>query len=41
MECDDEKLLHDWADRWRDLMDFEFVPVRTSEAARAAALSEP
>jgi hypothetical protein len=41
MEAEDERLLHDWADRWRDLMDFEFVPVLTSEAARTRALSEP
>jgi hypothetical protein len=39
MECDDEKLLHEWASHWRDLMDFEFVPVRTSAEARAAALA--
>jgi hypothetical protein len=38
MECDDERLLHEWAASWRDLMDFEFVPVRTSVDARAAAL---
>ena len=36
MECDAERLLHEWADHWRDLMDFEFVPVVTSEAAREA-----
>ena len=30
MECDDEALLHRWADNWRDLVDFEFVPVLTS-----------
>lgn len=41
MECEDERLLHEWADRWRDLMDFEFVPVLTSDAAREKALSEP
>ena len=29
MECDDEALLHRWADNWRDLVDFEFVPVFT------------
>jgi hypothetical protein len=40
MECDDAKLLEDWADRWRDLMDFEFVPVQTSDEARALALGE-
>ncbi len=39
MECNDEKLLHEWADHWRDLMDFEFVPVLTSDVARAAALA--
>jgi hypothetical protein len=38
METNDERLLHDWASGWRDLMDFEFVPVRTSEQARAIAL---
>jgi hypothetical protein len=41
MECDDERLLHEWAGQWRDLMDFEFVPVRTSEEARVAALGRP
>ncbi|HEY3815894.1 MAG TPA: DUF3303 family protein [Polyangiaceae bacterium] len=41
MECDDERLLHEWADHWRDLMDFELVPVQTSENARARALAEP
>jgi hypothetical protein len=39
MECDDEALLRQWADRWQDLMDFEFVPVMTSDAARARALA--
>ena len=34
MECDDARLLEQWADRWRDLVDFEFVPVcRSKEAA--------
>jgi hypothetical protein len=40
MECDDERLLHEWADHWKDLMDFEFVPVRSSADARAAALAQ-
>ena len=31
MECDDAQLLEQWASRWRDLMEFEFVPVRTSK----------
>ncbi len=38
MECDDESLLHLWADHWRDLVDFEFVPVITgAEMAEAMA----
>lgn len=40
MEADDERLLHQWAAHWSDLMDFELVPVLTSDAARAAALAE-
>jgi hypothetical protein len=39
MECEDVRLLNEWADHWRDLVDFEFIPVRTSEAA-AAAMAE-
>jgi hypothetical protein len=39
MECPDERLLHEWADRWQDLMDFEFVPVQPSADARERALS--
>jgi Protein of unknown function (DUF3303) len=33
MECRDTKFLEEWADRWRDLVDFEFVPVRRSKEA--------
>ena len=33
MECGDLRLLNEWADRWRDLVDFEFVPVRRSKEA--------
>ena len=29
MSCDDPALLETWADNWRDLVDFEFVPVLT------------
>ena len=36
MECDDVTLLEAWAERWRDLVDFEFVPVMTSAEASAA-----
>jgi uncharacterized protein DUF3303 len=31
MECDDIGLLEEWARHWRDLMDFEFIPVKTSQ----------
>jgi len=27
METDDPRLLQQWVTHWRDLMDFEFVPV--------------
>ncbi len=30
MECNDTQLLEQWASHWRDLMEFEFVPVRRS-----------
>ena len=33
MECGEERLLDEWADHWRDLVDFEFVPVRRSKEA--------
>lgn len=33
MECEDANLLEEWAANWRDLVDFEFVPVRTSRHA--------
>ena len=36
METSDPALLETWADRWRDLVDFEFVPVMTSSEAAAA-----
>jgi Protein of unknown function (DUF3303) len=35
MECVDERLLHEWAAHWQDLVDFEFIPVRTSKDAAA------
>jgi hypothetical protein len=38
MECDDPALLQQWAKNWDDLVDFEFVPVRTSQDAAAAAM---
>ncbi len=42
MECDDRTLLHAWLDRWRDVVDFEVLPVITSAdaSARIAPLLE-
>lgn len=38
MECDDERLLDEWMNQWRDIVDFERIPVMTSaEAASAVA----
>jgi hypothetical protein len=38
MEADSEALLREWTSNWKDLVDFEIVPVRTSaEAALAIA----
>ena len=34
MECDDPTLLDEWISHWADLVDFEVVPVMTSEEAR-------
>jgi hypothetical protein len=36
MECDDERLLEQWLGNWRDIVDFEVIPVMTSAEARAA-----
>lgn len=36
MECDDEGLLRRWMDEWKDLVDFEVIPVVTSAEAAAA-----
>jgi hypothetical protein len=35
MECDDRRLLEQWMDAWRDLVDFEVIPVVTSAEAAA------
>lgn len=35
MECDDRTLLEAWMSRWRDLVDFEVVPVVSSADAAA------
>ena len=41
MECDDEHLLEQWAAHWRDLVEFEFVPVVTSADMAAALAPDP
>ena len=42
MECDEPALLEEWAGHWRDLAEFEFVPVITSaEAAARASAAGP
>jgi hypothetical protein len=33
MEAPNESMLKEWTDNWSDLVDFEVVPVRTSEQA--------
>jgi Protein of unknown function (DUF3303) len=35
MECTDQALLSEWVERWKDLVDFELVPVVTSQEAFA------
>jgi len=39
MECDDPALIDRWISRWDDLIEFEVIPVMTSE--HAAALVAP
>ncbi len=36
MECDDPALLEQWMSNWRDLTEFEVIPVNTSVDAAAA-----
>ena len=33
MECDDRSLLDTWMEQWKDLVDFEVIPVVTSAEA--------
>ena len=40
MECDDPGLIEEWAAHWRDLVEFEFVPVRRSKEAAAIIAPE-
>lgn len=39
MECEDPGLLDQWMERWKDIVDFEVIPVVTS--AEAAAVIAP
>ena len=41
MECTDARLLEQWAGHWKDLVDFEFVPVRLSTEAAKLVAPEP
>jgi Protein of unknown function (DUF3303) len=42
METDDPTLLEIWIERWRDICDFEVVPViKSAEAARRTGSSQP
>lgn len=36
METDDARLFAEWIARWEDLVDFEIVPVLSSQEAQAA-----
>lgn len=36
MECDDYALLEQWMDQWKDIVDFEVIPVITSAEAASA-----
>jgi hypothetical protein len=36
MECEDPALFEQWVLAWRDLVDFEIVPVMTSKEASAS-----
>jgi hypothetical protein len=34
MECLDPEIIYDWIKNWQDIVDFEIVPVITSEEAQ-------
>ena len=40
MECADRALLEQWMDAWRDLVDFEVIPVVTSAEAAAQVAAD-
>jgi hypothetical protein len=39
MQCEDRQLLDEWMANWRDIVDFEVVPVMTSAEAASRALA--
>ena len=39
MECEDPRLLEEWTSRWSDIVDFEILPVVTSEEAADAVFA--
>lgn len=41
MQTEDESLFRWWTDNWKDLMDFEIVPVRTSTDTAKAVAGNP
>ena len=40
METDDTALMDEWISHWADLVDFEVIPVISSEQAKEKALKE-
>jgi hypothetical protein len=36
MDCDDRAFLDEWMEKWSDLVEFEVIPILTSEKAAAA-----
>lgn len=36
MDCDDRALLDEWMSHWNDIVEFEVIPILTSEKAAAA-----
>jgi hypothetical protein len=39
MKTENEDLLHEWTNHWKDLVDFEIIPVQTSAEARESIQS--
>ena len=41
MECEDPRLFREWVSRWQDLVEFEIVPVVSSEEAANSVTELP